>query len=395
MNRGQKHIYADYAASTPVDARVLAVMRPYYDDRFANPGAVHVPGQHALKAVDESRGTLAQALGAKFEEIVFTGSASEANNLALRGAVMHWQRTRGAKRTPRVVISAIEHSSVSQTAKMLENEGVEVVVLSVDEYGRIDEKRLARALNARTVLVSLIYASNEIGTIQPIARVGAQIREFRASRKSGAYPLFHTDAVQAWQYIKLNVDELCVDMLSVSAQKIYGPKGVGALYVRETAQTHIDPIITGGSQEFGLRSGTENVPAIVGFAAAVEDMEKKREKEVSRMRTIQTLFWERLQKNVSDVVLNGTAFGPERLPNNCNVCFSGRDAYDLLVRLDLAGIACSAGSACAARAFTPSQVVAALPTKEDRAGSSLRFSFGRYTTKKEVEEIIRTITQII
>lgn len=391
-----KRIYLDYAATTPVDPEVGKAMRLYFGRKFGNPGSLHFFGQEAMAVVDESREKIAQAIGADFREIIFTGSATEANNLALRGIL----KAQSLKFKARLIISKIEHESILQTARDLERAGIEVIYLPVDKQGFVDLKKLEKSLNERTVLVSVMHANNEIGTIQPIAEISQIIHKFKErnfASLSGACPLFHTDAVQALQYLDCNVNNRGIDMLTLSGHKIYGPKGVGALYVKNQnfKSGFIFPIITGGGQEFGLRSGTENVPLIAGFAKAVELAVKNREKESDRIKTLRDYFWQGLKKIEPRLQINGSLSLTGRLPNNLNVYWPGNSAEDLLVRFDLAGIAVSSGSACSARSTKLSHVLAAIGCSEKRTRQSLRFTLGKFTEKSELDEALKRIKNII
>src|SRR3989338_2425485 len=429
-----KSIYLDYAASTPIDPRVVAAMSPYFTEIFANPNSLHRFGQEASRAAFVSRQTIARSLGADYKEIIFTGSATEANNLALRGSIkaiqkiqIHSNNSNGNSdilNRPRIIVSVIEHESVLETCRDLEKEGVEGIYISVNKEGIVDLKKLRSTLNDRTVLVSVMYANNEIGTIQPIDKISEIIRNFRESRiknqesrkadskfkiHNSLFPLFHTDAVQAFQYLDCNVKNLGVDLMTLSAHKIYGPKGIGALYVRNSIQKiqiHsnnsngnsdisdrlLAPIITGGDQENGLRSGTENVSYIVGFAKAVEIADKVRGPESARVEKLRNYFWRSLQKafGSKSIALNGSL--QNRLPNNLNVYFPGRSAQELLIKLDLIGeVAASSGAACATRVNKESYVLKALGFTPARASGSLRFSLGRPTTKKEIDSAVEKL----
>ena len=394
-----KKIYLDYAATTPVDGEVFEAIKPFFSETYGNAGSLHSFGREAVTAVDSARSKVAEAIGAEFRDIIFTGSATEANNLALRGTL----KTKNYKLKPKIIVSAIEHESVLETARDLEKEGVEVAVVPVGSGGVVDLKKLKSALDDRTALVSVMYANNEIGTIQPIAEISKIIKEFNHEI------LFHTDAVQAFQYLDCNVNALGVDFLTLSAHKIYGPKGVGALYIRTIGPIGligpIGPIVTGGGQEFGLRSGTENVPGIVGFAKAVGLVSDSRELENSRIRDLRGYFWRELKRVYPDAETNpsqvalGFALGQNlgqrgSLPNILNVYFPGHKAEDLLVKFDKAGIAVSAGSACQARAARPSHVLRALGLPEERARSSIRFSFGRFTTDFEIKTVLRRVEKM-
>lgn len=385
-----KKIYLDYAATTPVDPEVLRAMQPYFGKKFGNPGSLHSFGQEAIKAVDESREKIAKAIGADFREVIFTGSATEANNLALRGAVKFFGNPRAGAR---IIASAIEHESVLETAKDLERDGVEVVYIPVDKEGFVDLKKIENALNERTVLVSVMYANNEVGTVQPIAEIAKIV-------KAKSRSLFHTDAVQAFQYLNCNVNDLGADLMTLSAHKIYGPKGIGILYVRnpKPGAYNLKPIIAGGGQEFGLRSGTENAPYIAGFAEAVRIAEENRQKEKERVAELRDYFWAEFKKICPKAELNGPAADlsyDKRLPNNLNVYIPDVESQFFLTELDLAGVAASSGSACSARSLTPSYVIEALGCAKERAKRSVRFSFGKHINRDDIDEAIKRIKNII
>ncbi len=385
-------IYLDYAATTPLDSEAEKAMRPYLAGKFGNAGSLHSYGQEAVAALDRSRSAVAAALGADFREVIFTGSATEANNLALRGVVKK-ARSKHGLRKPRIVVSAVEHESVIETARDLAREGeVDLAILPVDSEGLVDPSSIKPYLTRETALISVMYANNEVGTVQPIREIGRLVREFR--EKGSVYPLFHTDAVQAFQYLPCRAPELETDLMTISSHKIYGPKGAGALYFR--AQTAgLDPIITGGGQEFGLRSGTENVPGIVGLADAVAKTERLREREAERVGKLRDYFYRRLSAE-TEVSLNGPSLDSGiRLPNNLNLCFPGQMAESLLVAFTSAGLAVSTGSACQSRATTPSHVILAMSGDRSRALSSLRLTLGRNTTKKEIDTAAETIIKII
>jgi cysteine desulfurase len=418
-----KRIYFDYAASTPVDPGVLRAMQPYFLKQFGNAGSLHSFGQEAIAAIDAARATVARLIGADFHEVVFTGSATEANNLAIRGAVNRWRAVEKNKNVkPRIIVSAIEHESVLETVRDLERDGMaEVIYIPVNREGIVDVADVTRAIvgddgDGRTVLVSIMYANNEIGSVQPIAAIAEAIRSVRAVRerahgtKTGVtfeqYPLFHTDAVQAFQFLDCDVQQLGVDMMTLSAHKIYGPKGVGALYVRNDGVAHnksnagplvtLKPIITGGGQEFGVRSGTENVPLVVGFAKAAELAAAARKGEAKRLAALTQYLIKGIKKTSRKDEVNGPLGShiistKNALPSIVNVYFPDRSAEDMIVRLDLSGIAVSAGSACRARASVPSYVIRALGYSEVRAKSSIRISFGRNTTKTEIIRLIAAV----
>src|SRR3989344_2858331 len=295
-----RKIYLDYAATTPVDSAVLAAMKPYFEKRVGNAGSLHSFGQEAMAALDESREKIAKAIGADFREIIFTGSATEANNLTLRCAVL------GSKvKNPKGLVSAVEHESVLAAARELKNACAEVVEIPVDREGRVDLATVRAALDRRTVLVSVMYANNELGTLQPVSRLADIIREFRGG---SPYPLLHTDAVQAFQYMDCRVEVLGADMMTLSAHKLCGPKGIGLLYAGKNA-ARLAPLVLGGGQEFGLRSGTENVAGAVGFAAAADIAAGIREKEARRVKALRDRLWRGIRQGIPGVRLNSPLRG--------------------------------------------------------------------------------------
>ena len=314
-------------------------------------------------------------------------------------------RTKTTEPPYRIIISSIEHESILKTCQDLENEGIEIIYLPVNRKGFIDLKKLERSLNERTILVSIMYANNEIGTIQPITKISEILKKFRQKtikqfNNKAIHPLFHTDAVQAFQFLNCNVNKLNVDLMTLSAHKIYGPKGIGALYRRlQTTDYRLQPIITGGGQEFGLRSGTENVPAIVGFAKAVELTVKNREKETKRISELTDYFWREIKKIYPKAEINGGKMESlklkngdlRKLPNILNIYFPYQNAQDLLIKLDLNGIAVSSGSACSTRSTQSSHVLKAIGLNEKRIKNSLRLSFGKFTIKEEIIKVLKLL----
>jgi len=331
-------IYLDYAASTPVDKKALEAMEPYFSKEYGNPGSLHSFGQEALAAIDDARGKIANELGVGFKEIIFTASATEANDLIIDGIFEG-----SVIEKPKVIISDIEHESVNQTADNLTARGAEVVKLPVSKEGFVNSRDLEDVLDDKTILVSLIHASNEIGTIQPLEEIGAIIRTFRQER-GGKYPLFHTDAVQALPFIKIDTQALGLDALTLSSQKIYGPKGAGCLYFKSDYMSDIRPQLLGGGHEFGLRASTPNVPAIVGFGRAVELVAERRGETSKSMGSLRDILLEGLREIEPSLEVNGSM--DNRLPGNLNVYFPGRAGDDLVIRFDMAGVAVSTGSAC-------------------------------------------------
>ncbi len=378
----------DYAASTPVDKAVIKAMAPYFDLTFGNPHALHFFGQKASSAVFQSRRSFADSIGADYREILFTGSATEANNLAIRGIVRNYLRSGG--KNPRVIVSVIEHESILETSRDLEKDGVEIVYLPVSSEGLVDPDRLARAINSRTVLVSVMHANNEVGVVQPVKRISEIVK---AARGSGSYPVFHTDAAQSLQYLDCSPKNIGADLITFSAHKIYGPKGIGALYVGRNIQNLIQPVITGSGQEGGLRSGTDNVPYIVGFAKALELANKMKNNETLRIAGLRDYFWAEMSRKNPGLRINGSV--AHRLPNNLNIYFPGKKAHDLQIALDLSGVAVSTGAACSVRVAESSHVLEAMGFDRKRSSGSLRFSLGRSTTKKDLQYVINVMSGLL
>jgi cysteine desulfurase len=397
-------IYFDNAASTPLDPRVLEAMQPYFLEEFGNPGSLHSFGQKAIAAVDASREKIGALIGAShFREVIFTGSATEANNLAVRGAVEFFKKNEPSKR-PRVIISSIEHESIMETARSLESWGAEVIYLPVTQEGIVDLEELKDSINDATVLVSVMCVNNETGIVQPLAEIKKIIADVKTQHGGGRYPLFHTDAAQAFQFFDCNVAALGVDMMTLSAHKIYGPKGTGVLYVRRGSHAGADlfpllPQTSGGGQEFGLRSGTENVPNIVGFAEAMGIAAEKRKERSDYMRALRHRLWEGIKKIMPTAEMNGTSAVSAAVHGNAphilSVYFPGHLAQDLLIRFDRAGLATSSGSACRSRAIESSYVIEALGYSKERASSTIRFSLGKENTEKEVQEALFIIERAI
>lgn len=352
-------IYLDYAASTPVRSEVLEAMQPFFRGAY-NASAVHAEGRRARAALDDARERVAACIGARAKEVVFTSGGSEADNLALAGTARALR-----ERSRRIVSSAIEHHAVLHALDALRGEGFEIETCRVTEHGLVDELAFAQALRGSPVaLASVMYVNNELGTVQPIATLA------KYAHAAGA--LFHSDAVQAAEFLPVDVRALGVDLLSLSAHKVYGPKGVGALYVR--AGTPVVPILHGGSQEFAKRAGTENLAGIAGFARALELAVAEREANAARVSGEREEFERAVLARIPDVRVNGCA--APRAPHIANLAFRGAPSERLLLRLDLAGLAVSAGSACASGVVEPSHVVEALGLPPEWAGCVLRFSFG-------------------
>lgn len=380
-------IYLDYAASTPVSSEVLKYIKPYFSEKFGNSGSLHSFGQEAQAALDRARTIISGEICANFNEIIFTSSASEANDLIVDGIF-----DGSGIEKPKVIISDIEHESINQTAEALVEKGVEVVKLPVSKEGFVDPDELRGVLDERTILVSVIFASNEIGTIQPIEEIGQVIKSFRDERGL-RYPVFHTDAVQAISSIKIDVQKLGIDALTLSSQKIYGPKGAGALYINKSFLSNLRPQLMGGGHEFGLRASTPNIPAIAGFGKAMEILATERSVKSRKISTLRNQLLEGLRGVVPEIEVNGSM--ENRLPNNLNIYFPGREKDNLVVRFDMAGVAVSAGSACSVRSNKVARAVLALGYSPERAGASIRFTLGEPTTTKEIGEVVKRIQKAL
>lgn len=378
-----KRIFLDYASGTPVDPEVLSAMKPFFSDDFHNPSGLYQEGVKVKGILKEARTSVARELGVTPEEITFTGSGTESINLALLGAV----KASGVEK-PHVVTTQIEHSAVLETCKEIEQQGGEVTYLPVNKEGIVNVQDLEHALKDNTVLVSVMYANNEIGTIQPIKKLSRVVRKFRDNKKVA--PFFHVDASQAPLYLDCALERMGADMLTLDGLKMYGPKGVGVLAHKRYVD--LAPVNFGGGQERGLRSGTENIPGIIGFAKALEKAGEMRESESARLSEIRDYAIEKILKEFPEATLNGSR--EQRLPNNINICFPGIDAEFTVIKLDTLGIACSFASSCKTLSEdSTSYVVSALGG--DCAKSSLRFSMGRDTTKKDIDVLIQKLKQTI
>lgn len=376
----RKKIYLDYAATTPVDPRVIEAMMPYFSQEFANTMSLHSPGQKASGAVEKARKIIADFIGAKdTKEIIFTSSATESNNLALKGVVFANKH----KKKNHIIVSTIEHDCVLESARWLQRQGFEVTYLPVDYCGFINTNQLKKSIKENTILVSIIHANNEIGTIQDISTIG------KICRQKGVY--LHTDASQSFGKIPIDVDKVNIDLLTASSHKIYGPKGAALLYVRKGVV--IEPIIHGGGHEVGLRSSTLNVPAIVGFGRACQILQKESRAENNRLTELRDLFINRVLKNIKGTHLNGHP--TRRLSNNINISFSSVEGESLVMELDFYGIAVSTGSACSSKTLTPSHVLTAIGLPPQKAHGSLRISLGRWTKKSDVLYTVKILSQVV
>jgi len=375
----KKHIvYLDYAATTPVDPRVLKTMLPFFSEKFGNTMSLYGLGQEAKAALEESREKVADLMRAKSDEIIFTSSATESNNLALKG-IAFANKNKGGH----IIISQIEHPCVMESAKWLEKQGFEITRLKVDKYGQVNPDDVKKAIKKNTILVSIIHASNEIGTIQPIKEIG------KICRQKGVY--FHTDAAQSFGKIPINVNKMSIDLLTASSHKMCGPKGAALLFVREG--TRIEPLLHGGGQEMGLRSSTINVPAIVGFAKVAKICQKEMAKESQRLIKLRDKLIKGVLEKIDDSHLNGH---PEkRLPNNANFWFKFVEGESIVIQLDLSGISASTGSACSSAKLEPSHVLSAIGLKPQEAHGSLRLTLGRWTKEKDIDYVLKVLPEAI
>ncbi len=369
-------VYMDHGATTPVRKEVVDSMLPFFQEQYGNPSSLHTPGRKVRQAVDEAREKTAQALGADPEDIYFTSGGTESNNIAMRGTAKN--RSGGGH----IITSSIEHHAVFDVCRDLENEGYKVTYLPVDQFGRVSPEMVRKAIKPDTFIISIMAANNEIGTLQPIREIGSLAGELGI--------LFHTDAVQVVGQLPVNVDDLNVDFLSLSAHKFNGPKGIGALYVRKGVK--VDSIYRGGSQERKMRPGTENVPGIIGLSRALElavsDIPKKKKRlEALRDELIGGLL------RIDDVVLNGHP--EQRLPGNVNVSFKHIEGESVLLSLDMEGIAASSGSACSSGSLEPSHVLSATGLDQSTAHGSVRFSLGWGNSKEDVDYVLQKVPSIV
>ncbi len=376
-------VYLDYAATTPIDPGVLEEMFQYFSPRYSNASSMHTSGRAARRAIEQSRKDIAQILVCAPEEIIFTGSGTESDNLAIFG-VMRANRARGNH----LIVSAIEHKAVLQSARELEKEGCEVSILPVDRFGRIDVEACMRLVRNDTVLISVMYANNEIGTIEPIHELAAALRKHKGE---SPYPFLHTDACQAAGSMPLDVNEIGVDLMTLNGSKIYGPRGVGLLYKKTGVR--IRPLIVGGEQERQLRAGTESVPFIVGCSAALCKAERMRERESARLAGLRDYFLQHLRTKIPNLVLNGHP--RERLPNNLSISIPFVEGEAILLMLDKVGVEASTGSACSAHDLKPSHVLLATGQPAELAHGSIRFSLGRSTTKEKLDYVLSVFPPIV
>jgi cysteine desulfurase len=373
-----RHIYLDYQSSKPIDPRVIEAMLPYFQEKFGNPSSLHREGDEAGEVLENCREDIARFVNADKDEIVFTSGATESNNLAIIGFAL-----RNKAKGNHIIISEIEHISILNIAKYLEKNGFEVSKIPVDQYGRVNLQKLRDRISEKTMLVSIGYASNEIGTIQPIAEIGKLCREKTI--------VFHSDTVAAEGLVPLDVVKDNIDLMTLSSNDIYGPKGLGVLYVRKGIR--LNPLMIGGGQERGFRSGTENIPAVVGMRKAVEILKKEMDEEVKRF----TRYRDRLIKNALEKIpksyLNGHP--KERLPNNAHFRFEGIEGESLLLSLKDKNISVSTGSACTSKTLEPSHTLIALGLLHEEAHGSLQFTCGRFNQDNDVDKVLEVLPEVV
>jgi len=373
-----KRIYLDYAATAPCDPEVLKAMEPYFFENFGNPSSIHSFGQEAKKAIEEARQAVADFLGAKSDEIIFTSGGTESNNTVIKGVAYALE-----KKGNHIITTAIEHHAVGEPAKFLQERGFKVTYVPVDKYGIVSCADIEKAITDKTILISVMHANNEIGTIQPIAEIS------KIAKAKGIY--FHTDAVQTVGHIPVNVNELGVDFLSLSGHKFYGPKGVGALYVRKGCR--FEPFLHGGDQEKGRRASTHNTAGIVGLAGALKLCAKTMDEEARFQSSLRDRIIKDIQKRIPEVYLNGHP--AKRLPNNVNFSIKYIEGESMLLSLDMMGIAASTGSACTSTSLEPSHVLLAIGLPHEIAHGSLRITLGRWSTEEEVDYFLEQLPKVV
>ncbi len=373
-----KHIYFDYASTSPTDPEVIKAMEPYFFEQFGNPSSPHTFGRQANKALQEARESVAKFLGAKSEEIIFNSGGTEGNNHAILG-IAHSLRDKGRH----IIVSPVEHHSVLEPVEFLRKEGYKITYLPVDSAGQVNPEDVKRSITPETILIAVMHASNEIGTIQPVEDIGRIAKEFKIP--------FLVDAVQTAGHIPVNVDAIGADFLSLSAHKFYGPKGVGALYIRRGMK--VSPFLRGGDQESSRRASTQNLAGIVGLAKAIEICQQKMKEESAFQQKLRNRLLEEIPRRIPSVKINGHL--TERLPNNAHFSFEKVEGESLLMSLDMQGIAASMGSACTSGAMEPSHVLRAIGLSDELAFGSLRLTIGRWTTEKDVDYLLEKLPDIV
>ncbi|OGD69052.1 hypothetical protein A2996_02205 [Candidatus Campbellbacteria bacterium RIFCSPLOWO2_01_FULL_34_15] len=382
FKKKERRVFLDHATTTPVRKEVLKVMQPYWNEKFGNPGTIHRFGVEAKKALDESRKKISQILKCHSDEVIFTASGTESNSLVIFGFLDKQEENGADFKKMHIITTKMEHPSILAWFARFERKGIKVSYIDIDKEGIVDLKQFRKLLTPETVFVSVMCVNNEIGTIQPISKIAHIIKDFNRDNKTKI--ILHSDASQAPLYLKLDVHSLGVDMLTIDGQKIYGPKGVGALFKKRGIE--INPLLAGGSQEMGLRAGTENIPLVVGLAKAFELAENEREKESERLIKLRDKFIDRILIEIPGSVLNGSK--TERIPSNVNISIPNIDSEYMIIKLDAKGVACSSKSACMGRIKSASYVIEALGND---MGNSLRFNLGKSTTEKDIDHVVDMI----
>ena len=388
-------IYLDYAATTPVDPKVLKAMLPYFSEKFGNPMSVHNFGQEAMEAVDNTRAQVAEFFGANPSEFVFTSGATESNNLAIKGSLAAYyavDHKNNAK--PHIITTQFEHHCVLNACKKIEKDRrAQVSYIAPDKEGIVSARDIEKAIQPNTILISIMYVNNEIGTVQPIAEIGKMLKKINIERAKKNWPriLFHTDATQAVNYFGCKVDELGVDLLSMSGHKIYGPKGVGLLYIRKG--TPIKRIQDGGDQEYKMRAGTHNVPGIVGLGEAISVISNQQPAISKKIQSLRDYLIKKVLQEIPKSYLNGSI--EKRSPNNAHFRFDNVEGEGLILSLDMEGIAASTGSACSSGTLEPSHVLLSLGLRHEQAHGSLRITLGKHTSKGEINTLIKKLKEIV
>ncbi len=391
MFKNKKRIYLDCASATPVRKEVKKTMDKYWDVDFGNAGGIHSEGQKAKNAITKSRNKIAKLIGATESEIIFNSGGTEANNSAIFGVLNQLIEDGTKIHDMHLITTKMEHPSVLNVFKWFEKKGADLDLLDINEKGTVDLDKFKKLLKPNTMLVSIMFVNNEIGTIQPIAEIAKIIRSFKKKElknHESILPIFHSDAAQALLYIDINVTKLGLDLMSLDSQKIYGPKGAGILFIKKGIE--IEPLIKGGTQENGLRSGTENVPLVVGFAKALELADKERKKETKRLTKLRDYFIKKILEKIPGSDLNGDL--ENRLPNNINISIPASNNDFSVIQLDEKGIACSTKSSCSTEKY--SYVIKALGKSEKQIVNSLRFTLGRMTTKKDIDYVVKCLIDI-
>jgi len=380
-------VYLDNAATTPVDKKVLKAMQPYWSKNFGNPSSLYKLGQNTKRAIEKSRKDIADILSCAPNEIIFTGGGTASINLALKGVMQYFKLEEDKK--SHLIVSSIEHPAVLNTAEYLGELGYEVSILPVNVDGLVELETLKKVIKSNTTLISVMMANNEVGTIQPIREIGKYLEKINKDRENKIY--FHTDACQAAGFLDINVNKLHIDLLTLNGSKIYGPKGIGILYVKQG--TPLNPLIHGGGQENDLYSGTENIPGIVGLSTALKLVNNNKEKENKRLIKLREYLVSEIESKIDKTIFNGHR--KKRLPNNVNISFIDVEGEAVLLYLDEIGIQISVGSACASKDLDPSHVILALGCPYEVAHGSIRFSLGKHTTKKNLKYVMKKLPGII